>query len=100
MTCPQCHRPTPADAKFCPECGVNLITACPACGVENAPGSKFCKECGQPLGRLAPSPPVSTPSPTPQSYTPAYLAERILHARSSLEGERKQVTVLFADVKG
>jgi class 3 adenylate cyclase/tetratricopeptide (TPR) repeat protein len=95
MTCPQCQRPTPSDAKFCPECGVRLIVACPACGIENAPGSKFCKECGQPLGRRAPP-----PSPPPESYIPAHLADRILHARSSLEGERKQVTVLFADLKG
>jgi class 3 adenylate cyclase/tetratricopeptide (TPR) repeat protein len=100
MTCPQCGQPTPPDAKFCSACGVKLITACPACGVENAPGSKFCKECGQPFGQVAPSPPISAPSPAPQSYTPAHLAERILHARSSLEGERKQVTVLFADMKG
>jgi predicted amidophosphoribosyltransferase len=87
MTCPQCNRPTPTDAKFCPECGGRLSLACPACGVDNAPGSKFCKECGQPLGRAAPTPPA------PQSYTPSHLAERILHARGSLEGERKQVTV-------
>ena len=100
MTCLQCGRPTPSDAKFCPECGGKLTSTCSACGVENAPGSKFCKECGQPLVRVTPSPPVSAPSPAPQSYTPAHLAERILHARSSLEGERKQVTVLFADMKG
>jgi class 3 adenylate cyclase len=96
MTCPQCHRSAPLDAKFCPECGGRLSLACPACGVDNAPGSKFCKECGQALAAAAAAP----TSPAPQSYTPSHLAERILHARPSLEGERKQVTVLFADLKG
>jgi class 3 adenylate cyclase/tetratricopeptide (TPR) repeat protein len=96
MTCPQCQRPAPPDAKFCPECGARLSLACPACGADNAPGGKFCTACGQALAA-----PASQPaSPAPQSYTPSHLAERILHARPSLEGERKQVTVLFADLKG
>jgi class 3 adenylate cyclase/tetratricopeptide (TPR) repeat protein len=99
MPCPQCHRPTPSDAKFCPECGGRLSVACSACGVDNTPGSKFCKECGQTLTRAAASP-APPRSPAPQTYTPSHLAQRILHARPSLEGERKQVTVLFADVKG
>src|SRR5438067_11094495 len=99
MSCPQCHRPTPTDAKFCPECGGRLSLACPACGVDNAPDSKFCKGCGQALARAAAAPAMPT-SPAPQTYTPSHLAQRILHARPSLEGERKQVTVLFADLKG
>ena len=93
MTCPQCCQPAPSDAEFCPECGAKLIAACPACGVANAPGSRFCKKCGRPLG-------VAAAPPSPQSYTPAHLAEKILDARSALEGERKHVTVLFADMKG
>jgi class 3 adenylate cyclase/predicted ATPase len=93
MTCPQCRQPAPSDAEFCSECGAKLIAACPACGVANAPGSKFCKKCGRPLG-------VAAAPPSPQSYTPAHLAEKILDARSALEGERKHVTVLFADMKG
>ena len=99
MTCPQCRQPVPSDAKFCPACGVRLVATCPGCGVENAPGSKFCKECGRPLvpGQPSHAAPVLA---APERYTPAHLAERILHARSSLEGERKQVTVLFADLKG
>jgi class 3 adenylate cyclase len=102
MTCTQCRRAAPSDAKFCPECGARLSGTCPACGVDNAPGSKFCKECGRGLGEPAGSPASPPPptAPSPQSYTPAHLARRILHARPSLEGERKQVTVLFADLKG
>jgi len=53
----------------------------------------------------APSPSAAVPSPArhtqePLAYTPAYLAEKIFTSRSALEGERKQVTVLFADLKG
>jgi class 3 adenylate cyclase len=92
VPCPQCRHETPSDAEFCPECGARLALVCAQCGAANAAAAKFCKKCGQ---RLA-----AAPAPAPQSYTPAHLAERILEARGSLEGERKQVTVLFADLKG
>ncbi|MBI3327856.1 MAG: alpha/beta fold hydrolase [Nitrospinae bacterium] len=59
---------------------------------------RFCGGCGQ---ALLPSPtPVDLRTNAPQSYTPRHLAEKILTSRSALEGERKQVTVLFADLKG
>ncbi len=67
---------------------------CPSCGFENAPGIKFCGECGSRLA-AAPAAPVE-----PRTYTPRHLAEKILTSRAALVGERKQVTVLFADVKG
>jgi class 3 adenylate cyclase/tetratricopeptide (TPR) repeat protein len=70
---------------------------CPACGHSNRPSAKFCEECGTRLGRAA------TPAPgvrDPRAYTPNHLAEKILTTRAALEGERKQVTVLFVDVKG
>src|SRR5262245_11954841 len=92
MPCPQCRHETPSDAEFCPECGARLAAACAQCGAANTAGAKFCKKCGQ---RLA-----AAPAPPPQTYTPAHLAERILEVRGALEGERKQVTVLFADLKG
>ena len=69
---------------------------CPACGFENASGIKFCGECGKPLAAAA----KESTQRDPRSYTPKHLAEKILTSRSALEGERKQVTVLFADVKG
>src|SRR5262249_33358603 len=82
--------------KFCGECGASLKAKCAICGFENTPTIKFCGECGKPLVE------VSKPGPPPEarSYTPKHLAEKILTNRSALEGERKQVTVLFADVKG
>jgi class 3 adenylate cyclase/tetratricopeptide (TPR) repeat protein len=61
------------------------------------PGSRFCNECGKPITAR----PVAAATPvSPQTYTPRYLAEKILTSRHVLEGERKQVTVLFADIKG
>jgi class 3 adenylate cyclase/tetratricopeptide (TPR) repeat protein len=72
--------------------------ACAACGTELPGGAKFCKGCGQPVG--ATSPPPELRGSTPESYTPRHLAEKILTSRAALEGERKQVTVLFADLKG
>jgi class 3 adenylate cyclase/tetratricopeptide (TPR) repeat protein len=68
---------------------------CPACGKGNSPGSKFCNDCGHPFAST-PTPPLD-PS-KPHSYTPKFLADKILTTRSSIEGERKLVTVLFADV--
>ena len=98
MMCPGCGHDNPSTAKFCGECGAPLASRCAACGSTNPPGQKFCGECGNPL-----SPPVlpsASPLGTPQTYTPKHLAERILTSKAALEGERKHVTVLFADVKG
>jgi class 3 adenylate cyclase/tetratricopeptide (TPR) repeat protein len=68
---------------------------CPSCGFSNEPGEKFCGGCGTSL--LTPSTPRFA---APESYTPKHLAERIINSKAALEGERKQVTVLFADLKG
>jgi len=67
---------------------------CPACGHAAEAQAKFCSQCGRRLSG------VDRPTPAPRSYTPAHLADKILSSRSALQGERKQVTVLFADVKG
>jgi class 3 adenylate cyclase/tetratricopeptide (TPR) repeat protein len=98
MQCPQCHYDAPGDAAYCPKCGNKLTLLCAQCRTGNAPDHKFCKQCGQPL--VAPSAPIpdGVTSASPQSYTPRYLAEKILTSRGALEGERKEVTVLFCDV--
>jgi class 3 adenylate cyclase/tetratricopeptide (TPR) repeat protein len=75
-----------------------LAVACPSCGFSNEPGEKFCGGCG--LSLTSSRPTFEPRSSSPQSYTPSYLAEKILTSKSALEGERKQVTVLFADLKG
>jgi class 3 adenylate cyclase len=97
--CPQCHHENPGDAKFCLECGRRLSISCGACGIELPAGAKFCKECGQAMG-TATSPTAVRVGASPESYTPKHLAEKILTSKAALEGERKQVTVLFADLKG
>src|ERR1700675_73401 len=94
MRCPQCAQENPATARFCNGCGGRLETVCGGCGQVNPPSSRFCNGCGQPLGGTPASPRA------PDSYTPRHLAEKILTSKSALEGERKQVTVLFADLKG
>src|SRR5499427_1159903 len=100
VKCPRCGRENPVGQKFCGDCGSRLALTCPGCGsTANPPGQKFCGECGQLLdGPRPPSPQVEANAP--DRYTPRHLAEKILTSRSSLEGERKQVTVLFADLKG
>jgi class 3 adenylate cyclase len=94
MKCPKCQTQNLADSSFCEECSAPLEAACPACGAANRPGAKFCRKCRAALG-AAPA-----AAPEPRAYTPKHLAEKILTSRAALEGERKQVTVLFADVKG
>ncbi len=98
MQCPACRHENPGQAKFCLECGTRLVISCSTCGVELPPSAKFCLECGE---RVTPSGAVMvSPSAAPVAYTPKHLAERILNAKTMLDGERKQVTVLFADLKG
>src|SRR5215813_2728434 len=97
MRCAHCQHENPSGMKFCGECGGRLDASCPACGASNPPGNKFCGECGAPLIHAASS---STKFESPKSYTPKHLAEKILTSKGKLEGERKQVTVLFADTKG
>src|SRR5262249_6940232 len=95
MECPRCRHHSPAGARFCGDCGASLGRTCPACGRLNPPNSVFCSDCGKPLGVTVAPRPVA-----PHDYTPKYLAERIIRGREALEGERKQVTVLFADLRG
>jgi predicted ATPase/class 3 adenylate cyclase len=100
MKCSRCQQDGPSDAEFCPECGTKLVAVCAQCGTANASGHKFCKKCGQPLTSAVEAKLEGGRFDSPESYTPKHLAEKILTSKSALEGERKQVTVLFADLKG
>ena len=113
MQCPRCQHQNPQQAKFCLECGARLALTCAKCRAELPGSAKFCLECAHPTRPANPvtAPPATTlpittaaaPQPrfaSPNSYTPKHLAEKILTSKSALEGERKQVTVLFADLKG
>jgi predicted nucleic acid-binding Zn ribbon protein len=93
ISCPSCGHANRPDRRFCTECG-RRRRACAACGTATETEEKFCGNCGEPLGQPAAA------ARAPAAYTPKHLAEKILTSRSALEGERKQVTVLFADVKG
>src|SRR6266545_654803 len=94
MRCPRCQHENPQEAIFCNSCGARCEILCPCCARANPPESRFCSQCGQPLEAAA----AATTFTSPQAYTPKHLAEKILTSRSALEGERKQVTVLFCDV--
>ncbi|UCF84312.1 MAG: zinc ribbon domain-containing protein, partial [Desulfobacteraceae bacterium] len=104
MKCPKCETENPEGKKFCHECGAKLVLACPQCGGEILPSDKFCGECGYNL--------TLTCEPIPkelsfdekldkiQRYLPKGLTEKILSQRDKIEGERKQVTVMFCDMEG
>ncbi len=99
MRCSNCEHENPADFSFCEECGNPLGRSCPSCGAALSLRAKFCGKCASPLVSPEQATPLQ-PDRSRLSYTPKHLAEKILTSRAALEGERKQVTVLFADVKG
>jgi len=100
MHCSACAHENPPEARFCQRCGGALAatdTACESCGTALPSEARFCHACG--TSRTAPATARGEAERQPIDYTPRHLAERILRSRSALEGERKQVTVLLADVK-
>jgi class 3 adenylate cyclase/tetratricopeptide (TPR) repeat protein len=104
VRCQQCQFENPPGMRFCGQCGAALAPRCPQCGAEVPAGFRFCGQCGASL-QVSPAPAAQPPVATKYegrlaAYTPKHLAEKILSARSALEGERRQVSVLFADVAG
>ncbi len=97
MKCPACQFENRHGVSFCEECGAELVIVCPECGGKIPGARKFCGYCGHRLEKSKPSAPTLDYS-RPNSYTPPHLVEKILGNRSAIEGERKLVTVLFADV--
>jgi predicted amidophosphoribosyltransferase len=98
MKCPRCQHENRPGAKFCEECAAPLARACANCGAQLSATAKFCSECAHPAGSTAP--PAPQRFGAPETYTPKHLAERILTSKAALEGERKQVTVLFRRPQG
>ncbi len=94
MRCSKCGTENPLGKKFCGDCGAALANLCPKCGAENPAEKKFCGDCGTPLA-AAPHPPTIRPRADASTVriNPEAPSE-------SLEGERKTVTALFADIKG
>jgi predicted ATPase/class 3 adenylate cyclase len=97
MKCSRCQHENRSGAKFCEECAAPLARSCSNCGTQLSAAAKFCPECAHPVAGPAPVRPRFN---SPEAYTPKHLVEKILTSKSALEGERKQVTVLFADMKG
>jgi len=95
MKCPRCQHANPQGARFCEECAISLARTCASCGTALSATAKFCHACAHPVASAS-----GGPFRSPESYTPKHLAERIATSKTALEGERKQVTVLFADLKG
>jgi len=106
MKCPKCQFENPNGAKFCRDCGTSLELdlTCPNCGSSHPQGSKFCIECGHDLGKPKETPPKELSFDEKlekiQRYLPKGLTEKIIGQRDRIEGERKQVTVMFCDMEG
>jgi class 3 adenylate cyclase/tetratricopeptide (TPR) repeat protein len=104
MKCPKCQTENSETRKFCSECGAKLLLICPRCGFDNLPKDKFCGECGHDLG--LPSKPIPKELSFEeklakiQRYLPEDLTQKILAQKDKIEGERKQVTVMFCDMEG
>ena len=101
MKCFTCQSDNREGVKFCEECGTNIAIVCSGCDSRIPVCKKYCGECGQKLvqDKITQADQAIDYS-RPDSYTPKFMAEKILTTRSSLEGERKQVTVFFSDVTG
>jgi class 3 adenylate cyclase len=101
MACSRCAFENPPAMAFCGRCGARLAVPCPSCGYANLDGFAFCGKCGTRVAEAPTVPLQASPAfISPQFYAPRHLAEKILTSKTALEGERKQVTVLFADLKG
>ena len=95
MRCPSCNHDNPGDASFCEECGAKLELICPACKASVSPGARFCKKCGTAIGPTKAAASTTVSSPKSQILVAADGA-----ASEAIDGERKTVTALFADIKG
>src|SRR5262249_12844316 len=94
LRCSKCGHDNAIGARFCEECATQLARICASCGAQLSATTKFCPACAHP---------VSAPQSrfvSSETYTPKHLAEKILTSKSALEGERKLLTVLFAELEG
>ncbi len=92
MRCPSCNYDNPGDASFCEGCGAKLELICPACKAPVSPGARFCKRCGTAIG--------DAHAAGSFSESQIKVAGDSGSASEAIDGERKTVTALFADIKG
>ncbi|HXZ88500.1 MAG TPA: zinc-ribbon domain-containing protein, partial [Candidatus Binataceae bacterium] len=95
MRCSKCATENREGRKFCADCGAPLQALCPKCGAANEPGEKFCGDCGSALTSPAPDAPAAA-----KKSDDSRIRIAAASAAENLEGERKTVTALFADIKG
>ena len=104
MKCPDCQFENPEGIKYCGGCGTKLEIICPNCNFVNPPNFRFCGECGHNLTQPSESAPKGLSFDEKiekiQRYLPKGLTDKILSQRDKIEGERKQVTVMFCDLEG
>src|SRR5947209_5589181 len=102
MRCSSCGSEHSESAKFCDRCGAHVPVRCPSCGSSNRPGAKFCNECGALMVKAAVEAkiPVASELKSAEASTPAVGIGASVAAEDVPEGERKLVTVVFADIKG
>jgi class 3 adenylate cyclase/tetratricopeptide (TPR) repeat protein len=104
MKCPKCKSDNRDGVNFCEECGAKLELECPSCRTKIPAGKKFCGKCGHKLSDPSEAPPKDLSFDEKltkiQRYLPKGLSEKILSQRDRIEGERKQVTVMFCDMEG
>jgi class 3 adenylate cyclase/tetratricopeptide (TPR) repeat protein len=99
MECPNCGHANAADARFCSNCGHALSIACPVCGTLATPDARFCSNCGSALTTESPA---IVAEADLSRYVPEELLAKMRSARAgrAMEGERRTVTMLFADIQG
>jgi len=95
MLCTKCGADNPVVKRFCGDCGAPLANRCGQCGAENPPEKKFCGDCGGGLGKAAGA---AVATSWPQRLAPAVRVTPERSGDDPLEGERKTVTALFADI--
>ena len=104
MKCPKCESDNREGVIFCEECGAKFEIVCHSCKAKIPLGKKFCGECGQKLTPLSAQAPKEFSFDQKiekiQKYLPKGLTKKILSQRDRIEGERKQVTVMFCDMEG
>jgi len=104
MKCPECQADNKEGAKFCRKCGGKFSLICTKCGAENLPGDNFCDQCGHditlPLEAVPKDLSFDEKLEKIQKYLPGGLTDKILAQKGKIEGERKQVTVMFCDMEG
>src|SRR5271157_2579451 len=99
MRCSKCAFDNREGRKFCAQCGTALDLRCPSCGADNTPGEKFCGECGAAIGGAASESAQKASEPKPTAPGIRVRPEQS-DSSATLQGERKTVTALFADIKG